>query len=165
MPQPDDRILELLTDLAGCLCSELTPDDADEPFMCLCNPIPGNFPAQSYAGEGEDMAWVRLVDFIATNTPGQQNQLTADRVFGRSLLVEMGVVRCFEWPERSEFGTDLLNDMFSRQMRDLGAMERALQCCVGRSWDQNQLVIGNYRPIGPEGNLYGGVRTLALQID
>lgn len=164
MPQPDDQILELLTDLAGCLCSELTPEGG-EPFPCLCSPIPGNFPGQSYAGEGNDQAWVRLADFFPSNAPGQQQQRPVSEVFSRSLIVEMGVMRCFTWPNRSEFSSRLLDELFTQQMRDLGAMERALQCCVGRSWDESQLVVGNYRPIGPEGNMYGAVRSLALQID
>lgn len=164
MPEPDDSILTLMTDLAGCLCAELTPE-GEESFPCLCGPIPGTFPAQTYAGEGSDMAWVRLVDFYGSNTPGLQSQLPSSQVAGRSLIVEMGVVRCFPWPHRGVFSKDLLFGMFTQQIRDMGAMERALACCVGRSWDEEQLVIGNYRPIGPEGNMYGGTRSLALQLE
>lgn len=164
MPQPDDRIIEFLTDLSACLCAEITPEGAEEPPTCLCIPIPGNFPAQAYAGSGEDQAWVRLVDTFPSSVPGQQWQGTYDQAFGTSLVVEMGVARCFKLPRNGVFTETLLTSLWTQQMRDLGAMRRAIACCTGRSWDAGALVVGNYRPIGPEGNMSGAVIGLAIQI-
>jgi hypothetical protein len=165
MPQPDDKILTLLNDLAACLCSQLSPDEDTPPPTCLCIPLPGAFPAQAYSGAGEDMAWVRLANYFGSNTPGQQVMLPFNQVHGRTLLIEVGVVRCFEWPEDSMFGEGDLTEIWNQQIRDLGSMERAIACCTNRSWDGNQFVVGNYVPIGPEGNMGGGMLSIAMQIE
>lgn len=162
MPQPDDRIIDLLTDLSGCLCAELTPEGEEEPPECLCGPIPGSFPGQTYAGEG-DVAWVRLVDSFPSNTPGQQWQGPFDQALATSLVVELGVMRCFEWPSDGAFDAELLESLWSRQMEDLGAMRRALVCCTGQSWSKKDLVVGNYRPV-TDGDMVGGLIAVALQI-
>lgn len=164
MPQPDDLILERLNDLAACLCAELTPAGADEVPMCLCIPVPGAFMAQAYVGEGEDVAWVRLADSFPSNRPGVQHVNTFDQVGGTSLMVEMGVMRCFPVNQDGSVDPGDLTETWRQQIRDLGAMRRAIQCCTGRSWSARDLVVGNYRPIGPEGDLVGGVISLALQV-
>lgn len=164
MPQPDDKIIALLEALATCLCTELG-SDGEEPPNCLCGLIPGIFPAQSYAGVGEDMAWVRLGDYFGSNSPGAQLQLPYNQVFGHTILIEMGVIRCVEWPADSMFEQNQLHGMTIQQIRDLGAMERAIACCAGSSWDDNQFVVGNYRAIGPEGDTLGGVISIAMQFE
>src|SRR5690349_23660354 len=97
MPQPDDRIITLLNDLQACLCAELSTDDEPAP-TCLCVPIPGSFPAQAYMGTEGDVAWVRLANYFGSNSPGQQSVQPFNQVHARTLLIEVGVVRCFEWP-------------------------------------------------------------------
>lgn len=163
--EPDTKIITLLTDLQACLCSELTPEGEDRAPLCLCVPVPGAFPGHAYAGQGNDVAWVRLADYFPSNTPGVQAPLPFSSANGRTLLIEMGVVRCHAVPERLEYDEDLLTEIWTAQMRDLGAMERALACCTGRSWDANQFVIGNYRAIGLEGDMAGGMLSIAMQIE
>lgn len=165
MPQPDGKIIELFTDLQACLCSELTPEGDDEPPLCLCVPLPGFYPAQTYAGVGTEVAWVRLADYFPSNSPGVQAQVPFNAAHGRTLLIEVGVLRCYDVPDDGEFDSELLMSMWLRQMADLGAIERAIACCTGRSWDSNQFVVGNYRPIGPEGDLFGGAMAIAMQIE
>lgn len=99
------------------------------------------------------------------STYGLLSVLPYNQVAARTLLIEVGVVRCFEWPDDSMFGEGDLTVIWKQQMRDLGAMERAIACCTGRSWDGNQFVLGNYIPIGPEGNMGGGMFSIAMQID
>lgn len=164
MPEPDDTIKTLLQDLSTCLCNEITVPPATEPPTCLCIPIPGIFPADVYGGAG-DMAWVRLVDMFPSNTPGVQFEGTYDQSFSSSIIVEMGITRCYKVPNKGVLGERLLLSMWEQQMSDVGAMERAIVCCTGRTWDASQLRVGNYRPRGPEGELYGGVKVLALQLD
>lgn len=165
MPQPDDRIITRLEDLSACLCAELAemngPDGS--PPACLCIPIPGSFPAQAFSTGGEDMGWVRLVDKFPSNTPGQQAALTYNMVSGFTVVIEMGVARCFEYPDDSVFDEEHLTQIWRQQMRDIGAMDRAINCCTGRSWRGNDFVVGNYRSMGPEGNMLMGLITIAMQ--
>lgn len=163
MPNPDDRILGYLNGLATCLCTELAALDGAPP-RCLCGIIPGSFPGQSYGGVGVDMAWVRLANYFGSNTAGAQLQLTYDRVLGRTLVIEIGVVRCFKVPRGGVFDEVSLADMTTRQMRDLGAIERAIACCSSATWNGHDFVVGNYVPIGPEGDVFGGLFQIALQM-
>lgn len=165
MSQPADRIIELLQSLQGCLCAELTPEGEEKPPTCLCIPIPGAFNAMAYSGDGEDAAWVRLQDMFPSNTPGVQWSGPFDQSVSTTLLVEVGVVRCFDWPQDGSFGEDDLLAIWEQQMRDAGALQRAIHCCTNSTWDASQLVVGNYRPIGPEANMTGGMIVLALQLD
>lgn len=165
MPQPDDRIIELLEDLTACLCSELIVGDAAEFAGCFCIPLPGQFPGQAYLGKGADIAWVRLVSTFPSNTPGQQLNAPASQVFGTSYLVEMGVMRCWKINTNNTPTPAQLQSAWRQQMRDLGSMQRALACCTGKSWNANQYVVGNYVPMGPDGDVYGGVQSVALQLE
>jgi hypothetical protein len=165
MPEPDDKIIALLTDLQGCLCAQLTPEGAEGPPLCLCIPIPGVYPGQAYAGVGQELAWARVADYFPSNTPGVQSLLPYNATHGRTVLIEMGVLRCHSVPKNGNYTSDQLLAMSTRQMEDIGSMERALACCTGASWDANQFVVGNYRPIGPEGDLYGGAISIAMQIE
>lgn len=165
MPNPDDRIIQLLEALTTCLCGEIVDAAPDEaPIPCLCSPLPGAFPGQAYQGGGEDMAWVRLVNYFPSNTPGVQSNLPYKSAVGRSMLIEVGILRCVEWPADSMFSAEELQPIWEQQMRDLGIMERAIACCTGRTWDDGQFVEGNYVPIGPDANVVGGAISLALQL-
>src|SRR6478735_7782123 len=90
-----DRINDRLEALTACLCAELTPDDAVEPFLCLCQRIPGVFPGESYAGEGEDMAWVRVGTAYPSQVLGQAAQIPGNCSTSIGWDVEIGVMRCF----------------------------------------------------------------------
>lgn len=162
--EPEDTIITLMSDLAACLCSELAAISGDgEPPTCFCTPIMGAFPGQAYLGTAGDIAWLRVVDTFGSNTPGEQTGLTFDQTSGETVIVEMGVMRCFSPPK--SWGGDDLHELWVRQMQDWGAMKRAIACCTGRSWDDNQLVVGNYVPMGPEGDIFGGMIPLAIQIE
>src|SRR6478736_1573141 len=164
MPQPDDTIITLMSDLSACLCAELaTMAGTEDPPTCFCTPIPGSFPGQAYMGQGEDIAWVRLADMFPSNTPAQQNNVPLAMVAASTLIVEMGVMRCFSPNRDGSWSQEELHDLWLIQMRDLGAMQRAIQCCTGRSWDDNQVVVVNYVPVGPEGDVVGGRIPLAVQ--
>lgn len=165
MPQPDDRIIELLEDLTACLCSNLIVGDDVEFAGCFCIPIPGQFVGQAHLGGAADIAWVRLVTTFPSNVPGQQLNAPAAQVFGTTYLVEMGVMRCWQINKNATPTAAQLQARFRQQMRDLGSMQRALVCCSGKSWDPNQYVVGNYQPIGPDGDMYGGAQSIALQLE
>jgi hypothetical protein len=162
MSQPADRIIALLEDLTACLCSEVAEDDST---MCFCIPIPGQFVGQAYLGGAADIAWVRLVTTFPSNIPGQQLNIPAAQVFGTTYLVEMGVMRCWNIKRTNTPTPEQLMAAWRQQMVDLGAMQRALQCCTGKSWDPNQYVVGNYQPIGPDGDMIGGAMSVALQLE
>lgn len=165
MPQPDDRIIELLEDLTACLCSELIVGDEDVFDGCFCIPIPGQFVGQAYLGAGADIAWVRLVTTFPSNTPGQQLNAPAAQVYGTTYIVEMGVMRCLKIKPTGTPTAAQLQQWWRQQMRDLGSMQRALACCTGKSWDANQFVVGSYVPVGPDGDLLGGTQSVALQLE
>jgi hypothetical protein len=164
MPQPDDDIITRLEDLTACLCGEMTPEDAEEPAACLCIPIPGSFPAQAFSGKGEDMGWVRLVDKFPSNAPGQQSPLTYNMVSGFSVIVEIGIARCFDFPDDSMFDEEQLTAIWRQQMRDIGIIDRAIACCATRTWHGNEFIVGNYSSMGPEGNMLMGRVQIAMQL-
>jgi len=166
MPQPDDTIITLMSDLSACLCAELgAMAGTDSAPTCFCTPIPGSFPGQAYVGEGEDIAWVRLVEMYPSNTPGQRLATTLDTAAAMTLIIEVSVMRCFQLRRDGTWNETMLNDLWERQMRDVGALQRAIQCCTGRTWDENQVVVGNYVPMGPQGDMLGGMIPLAVQIE
>lgn len=166
MAEPDDTIISMMSSLSACLCAQLAElAGTEEPPTCFCTPILGEFPGQAYIGKGTDIAWVRLFDMFPSSAPGQRAALTLDRLPATSLMIELGVMRCFSLPKDGAYSEQMLHDLWVIQMRDVGALQRAISCCTGRTWEENQIVVGNYVPMGPQGDLFGGMIPLAVQIE
>jgi hypothetical protein len=155
---------EMLTNLAACLCAELTPDGADGPDLCFCGLMPGQQPALDL-GDCPDacgMAWVRLMDAYPAVGLGVEWDPTNNGGCGPMIgaTVEVGVIRCFEQPAHG--GPPEPEELLAgtqQQIEDMLAMRRAIMCC---NLDDEDYALGRYAPYGPQGFIVGGWWTLDL---
>jgi hypothetical protein len=155
----------LLTDLAACLCAELTPEDADGPDVCFCDVAPGQTFAHDYAwgckGGRCGAAWVRLASAYPAEGLGvPADSRTSGCGTGLGVDIEMGVIRCLKTPKD---GTPpKAADMSAaalRQIADMLAIRRTIKCCP--ALEDIEFLLGTYQPIGPGGLVIGGTWTLS----
>jgi hypothetical protein len=156
----------LLTDLAACLCNELTPEGEESHGLCFCGVMPGEVVAADAGWNCDDlcgMAWTRLESSYPATSLGefQGDENTCGTFLG--LDIELGVLRCVEGgdngeaPEAAEWerATEL-------QLGDMVAMRRAVQCCP--ALEEIDFLLGTYSPIGPQGLVAGGIWTVSVLI-
>lgn len=156
----DKAIWPAITSLVACLCEEVIRSGL--PPVCICTPLPGEVYATDYVSEDAGMAWVRLESaWPSTSFPNQTITSTcaAPLAFG----VEIGLAFCapiFEQdgtppPFAAQFDTTRV------QIAAMAAMRRAVLCCfpAGRAQD---VVLGLYTPLGPEGGVVGGTWSISV---
>lgn len=156
----DPVIWPLLTELASCLCQQITDSGLPEP--CFCAILPGAEVAFDYCepceGGACGQAWVRLDSlypsavFPAPDVEGTCASLLA-------ISVQVGIVRCA--PVAGDDGgppglADQL-DTAQLQVADALAIRRAVLCC-GLSLHREH-ALGPYQPVGPLGGCVGGAWT------
>lgn len=150
---PDAQVWPLLTDLASCLCREIT--DAGLPEPCFCGVLPGAQVALDYCTSCDDgrcgMAWTRLAAIlpVLSETPVPRRCQV-----GLVISIEAGVVRCAPMPD-DDGNPPSMAEQFEAtalQMADQAAIQRALLCCSGIEAP----VLGAYQPLGPLGGCVGG---------
>lgn len=161
-------VYTVLTDLAACLCAELTPEGADAPNLCFCGVIAGDLPYDAmgvgcdgnpYEDDNCGQAWVRLVNAYPSTQVGVADVEPRNCANAVGFDVEIGVVRCFPIEERGGAVSDIeMLSAVQQQVEDMYAMQRAILCCGALE----DYVLGQYLPSGPEGGLVGGVWTLSV---
>jgi hypothetical protein len=160
---PDTRIWPLATQLASCLCAELTAAGGPEP--CFCGVLAGDSVAFDYCspceGNACGMAWVRLAA-VAPLQSAVGNTIAIGRC-SPSLVAtfEVGVLRCA--PTLTEDGglpsmADQL-DAAELQASDMAAAGRAAACCFT---DGRLVIVGAWTPVGPQGGCLGGSWTVTV---
>lgn len=158
--------MDILSELAACLCAQIEEDES--PRTCFCGIVFGEAAAQSYSGNCRDacgMAWVRLAAMYPMSAIGEQDTTLGNcgKEFG--VDIEMGVMRCVNvGDERGNPPTqESLYKESLQAMADARSMYRAVYCCA--AIDTMDVIVGQYTPLGPAGGLAGGTVTLSAALD
>ena len=152
-------VFETMASIATCLCNVLVTQGRE---TCFCGVVPGEVVSQDFAGNCEvacGMAWVRLGNAYPSTTPGQADQTVSNCSKPLGIDIEVGITRCIEVDEDGNSPEELL-EATDMQIQDMLAMREAILCCPDLS--AKDYILGSYRPVGPEGGLYGGVWTVYI---
>lgn len=161
-PEPPPNPLYVrLTDLAACLCAQI--QESGEPDVCFCGVIPGDAAVADHAGDCEvkcGMAWVRLSNSYPVTGVGIPDETAGNCGSSMGLEVEVGILRCLEIPaDGSPPPPPAMSEAVRLQSADLMTIWRAVMCC--EAINSKDVRIGEYRPMGPLGGLYGGAFTIS----
>lgn len=115
---------------------------------------------------GEDTAicsqiWVRVTDINPTNiTDGMAGSSCS---MSLAIGLEVGIIRCIEIPEGGE-APEASEVMVAalQTMDDMQALLCAAVNCEVDAWDE--ITVGAWTPIGPEGGQYGGMWTFTVEM-
>jgi len=162
---PDDtKIWPILSELAACLCAELTQGGAEP---CFCGVAVGPN-AVSEAIDSCDDCGAGYVSLIEAY-PSTQSFPDADsRATCRSVLafrVAVGVARCAPMgDERGPASQEEQTEYVRQVMADHAAIRRAIRCCLtDDKFDDIDYVLGTYTPLPDEGGVGGGEWQLTIQ--
>jgi hypothetical protein len=156
-------MFDRLTDLATCLCRQITENGGPE--TCFCGVIPGDAAIQDYAGDcatGCGMAWVRLVSMMPMSGVDLQNTDPGNCSSEVGAIVEVGIMRCIGSGDQRRTApkdAELLRAT-EQQIKDALTMRQAIACCP--SIDSKDFILGAYAPMGPMGGLVGGAWSLTV---
>lgn len=154
----------LMTELVGCMCTELAESSSRE--LCFCGVLVGETVDGSLAGYGNckgGMAWVRAVN-VFPSTVFPNPDLLASCVTLLAVQLEVGVLRPMLLPQGRKLPTQGEMAVAAQQaMSDMAALHRAISCCVRTSKSDFVYQLGEWAPIGPEGGLVGGSWTFTFQ--
>lgn len=160
----NNRVTDILTDLASCLCGQINDPAWGLRGVCFCGVVPGDQAIAAYVDNCDDncgMAFVRLINAYPAATVGQAYTQPDNCGVGLGLDIEMGILRCFAEgmdPEALPTEEQMLTAA-SNQYDDLMALRRAVLCCTTMS--PKEFILGAYTPAGPLGGVYGGTITLS----
>lgn len=152
----------LIDNLAECLCAEVNADDS----LCFCGVLVGTAP-YDVSGECSDQkcgqAWVRLVLSYPASEVGVADTTIGNCGKGLGLDLELGVMRCFPISEEPPTEAELLA-VSDKQIEDMLGMRRAITCCFADEEEDIGYVMGEYTPVGPEGEggQVGGVWLISV---
>lgn len=153
----DTAAWPVLTQLVTCLRQEIANAGVPEPaFIGI---LPGAVWVADYAADCGGQAWVRLVTTYPSvafpNPDAEPNNF--DRLL--AVQVEVGIARCA--PSSDDDGTPPSvgeqAEAARLQLADMQVLYRTLRCCL-----DDDSVLGQYAPVGPEGGVLGGTWTAAL---
>lgn len=166
----DNIVFRGMADLATCLCAAIADPANALPPVCFCGIIAGDAPYDVAGGgncdeDDEDsgcgQAWVRLVTGYPSSSVGIADTEPGNCSKGFGYDIEIGIMRCFPTPDEGEPVDDVEMLAASQlQIADMLVMQQALLCCS--SIDNENTVMGQYQPIGPEGTLLGGIWTISI---
>lgn len=155
-------IATVLTNLAACLCAQITEDESPE--TCFCGVVPGGAVIAEYAGDCDDtdgMAWVRLASTYPAESVGVAVQRVGNCSVGIGFDVEVGMLR--RYPLQAEaLDESVLLELLDQQVKDMTTMRRAIQCCT--ALPNKDYILGSYTPAGPTGDLIGGIWALYVML-
>lgn len=146
----DETIWPLMVQLSQCLCETLTARGL-MPGDCFCGVLPGDQVAHDY---GSGQAWVRLANVYPTTEFPQIDNTLRSCAASLGATLEVGVMQCA--PGLGPLGR--LPDQIDQfeatrlQLATMRAMHQAIACC-----GIEDMVLGQYSPQGPQGNLVGGI--------
>lgn len=155
----------MLTDLAACLCAQIADDGLPEP--CFCGVLPGARVAFDYVGTCDDrdgMAWTRLGLAYPATGVGRVDTTIRNCSSGLGVDIEIGILRSAPTMNENGEPPDEAAQLATAdlQMADMLAMARAVQCCFGDSG--RDYILGQYRPVGPEGFAVGGLFSVMVAL-
>jgi len=155
----DTLIWPIMVRLQECLCTTLT-ERGLMPGDCFCGLMPGNDPSWDYE---DGMAWVRLVNaYPSTTFPTIDTTPRGSCAAEIAATIEVAVLQCA--PTLSVTGVLPSEfDMFEPtrlQLATMKAMKDAIMCC-----GFDNIVLGQYQPLGPQGGLVGGFWTVDVTGD
>lgn len=157
-------ITELMTDLAACLCAQITVDKSPEP--CWCGVMPGQAPILDAMGAKcpSGIAWVRMASAYPSVSVGQAAQVVGHCGSGMGYDLELGILR-LNTGGKSVTGPDeaLSLAYAEQQIKDMETMRKAVMCCTALG--KKDFILGAYSPYGPIENITGGTWTLYVGVD
>jgi hypothetical protein len=156
----DKSIWPAITSLVSCLCEQVITSGL--PPVCICTPLPGETLATDYVSEEAGMAWVRLESAWPSTSfpnPSASAACNAPLAFG----LEVGLAYCA--PTLQEDGTPpAFAEQFNTtrvQLAAMAAIRRAVICCFPATRAQD-VILGLYVPMGPEGGVVGGSWSISV---
>lgn len=153
---PDVLLMPVLTDLHECLCAEL--ERAGLSAECDCALVHGSAVNVAPPAVGKGYAWVGVDSIVPSKSFPVQDSSPSNCPSPLVVNVTVGVLRCYAVKVTGESPEDMLKWM-DMQMADMAAMRRAILCCASAHDD---VMLGLYTPMGPEGGVYGGSWTVSL---
>lgn len=154
---------DALERLALCLCAQIVADGS--PSTCFCGVMPGQGVAADLAscGDGDGIGFVRLASTYPAQTVGVADQTPGNCGVAIGLDIEVGIYRCFPFTGDGSFpDPETLLEVSRQQYLDMESMRRALICC---DWlPAKDVLLGQYNPLGPDGDLIGGTWQVFAQI-
>lgn len=158
----DPLVWPLLTDLASCLCRQITELGLPEP--CFCGVLSGDSVALDYCqpcGVKCGMAWVRLAGIVPQSTGTQISRSARGCPAQLEVSVEVGIARCA--PVADARGNpptmDAQLDAARLQAADMNAARRAVQCCF-----DGDATLDAWAPLGPQGGCIGGAWLVTVEV-
>ena len=114
----------------------------------------------------EGLAWVRVQSVSGVRALGDRLNVTCFEQ-ERTLVLEMGVVRCA--PSAPTTGVPTEDQWTAAALQldaDMGAMEAAVCCAFGATEGTaaEEVAVGEYRPLGVDGNCIGGTMTVTIRM-
>lgn len=151
--------------LAVCLCAQIIADGS--PATCFCGVSPGSGFSpdllQCEDTESCGIAFVQLQSSYPSQTVGVVDQTPGNCGVTIGFDAVIGVLRCFPLQDDgSNPPPETQLELFRQQTLDMESMRRALICC---DWlPSKDVIVGQYTPVGPEGELIGGTFQLFGQV-
>ena len=146
----DVRIMPALIRLHECLCAELEKSGLG--VNCDCALVHGNSTNVAPPAVGHGYALIGLQSIFPSkdfpSATGGRDSCPAPL----AATISVGLIRCYAVKVKGESSEEMLLYM-DKQMADMAAMRRAIVCCNQEFEDMG---LGIYLPIGPEGGTYGG---------
>ena len=150
----DTSFYQHLIALSQCVCEQVEAAGLMGD-LCFCGLVGGDTRIAAVGPNGEGMAWVRLVEVYPSTTfpaltQAVNTSCTAPLVAG----VEVGITTCAPQPRTSSGNItpeDWLNAV-RKQMAGMQALRKAIECCL----PNEDKVLGQWTPIGPQGGEMGG---------
>lgn len=156
----------LLECLRTALLSRPAPPPTDKIMLragAEVTPLLGTLTDECCTG----LAWVRIAGVEANQRFADFERSGTCFTHTRTATLEMGVVRCAPMtPKETVPGADAWTATALQVDSDYEAMEAALCCAYGdlEVLGDNPPVIGQYEPLGVDGNCIGGTMTVVVEV-
>jgi hypothetical protein len=148
-------ITQTMSQIATELTATLTVEERPVEWSGV---VPGDAVVADY-GDGEDMAWVRLVTSYNSEFVGVVDERVGACATGFGVELEVGILRCFS-PDPQGLEDHELLAMAEIQHLDMMTIRKVLICT--QAYGEKDFILGAYRPLGPMGDMYGGAWTVML---
>lgn len=163
----DNLVYDRLTLLAACLCAQIQDPENGVPDVCFCGIVPGDAAVGQYAGDCSvkcGMAWVRMVNLYPSQGVGQATMVPGNCGRAIGIDVELGIMRCISvGDERGNLPSPAeLLAATQLQIADALIMHKAVYCCD--ALPKQDVIVGEYTPLGPEGGLVGGSILISVAV-
>lgn len=149
--------------LLSCFEDELTSSPNPIPLKNICLRV-GEIPFDVEDGTDlccEGFAWVRVVRiYPSVRFPQQVDDPNNCNVSSYAIELEMGAIRCMPF----ERDCDIWTAAALQVDADAAAMRRAL-CCYRPTVVTDQVLAGEWTPVGSDGGCIGGTMTITVQAD